>query len=53
MDEEVIYTIVVYDSFGEPLRRIPEKDKAVADMVATYLRDEGYVVIILEEVLDV
>lgn len=49
----MIYMIVVYDPFGESLRRIPEKDRAVAEMVRDYFADDYYKSVIYETEISV
>lgn len=42
----MIYVIVIYDQFLEPLRRIPEKDYETAKRLKDYFHGDDYKVII-------
>lgn len=43
-----MYVIVIYDQFGEELKRIPEKCKNVAKALAAWFTDDETFAVILE-----
>lgn len=45
------YTVVVYDYFGDPVRRIPESDLQVAKTLADYFTDDLCDAVIFEKIV--